>query len=362
MDTNKTVYTFYWLINDFVDFFSSLKNKKFLSYLKEEISFAWSARPSGFFLILINIIGLISVPLSWILGINFTEKTAASLLDTLIFCPFSIFFGIIAILMFFYVALFNSIINTRHISWADFFSALPWFLYFASLSILNLFLLLDFNNHIIVAFAVFVPTFILGIILNLITIKYSSPNERLFEAVIDDDNIEEVAELIKAGANVNTKSRYNDTVLMLASQNNAKNIVDLLLKNGADMYQMNDIEETAFEVALSQDYKDVVQVFIKHGLDINKKDNSGTTLLNNAIMMEAEESVKLLVESGADINTDCFLAAVYKNNIEILSFLIKNGADVNSKFSDTQTALEFAEEKGYDEVVELLIENGATRS
>ena len=54
------------------------------------------------------------------------------------------------------------------------------------------------------------------------------------------------------------------------------------------------------------------------------------------------------------------LFSVIKNNdIEIVKLLIENGADVNAKNEDGETALHLANRKGYLDIVKYLIAKGA---
>ena len=46
--------------------------------------------------------------------------------------------------------------------------------------------------------------------------------------------------------------------------------------------------------------------------------------------------------------------ASYNGHLEIVKFLIENGADINIKNNDGKTALDFAEENDYKNIIELL--------
>jgi Ankyrin repeats (3 copies) len=108
----------------------------------------------------------------------------------------------------------------------------------------------------------------------------------------------------------------------------------------------------------------------------------GNSLLTLAVVNNKGLAAKVLLDSGADPNLRSrkydltpFLAAcrygnMDTNNLEILSVLVKHGADVNSKQIQvyenggvmdiaTRTALEFSIKFGTLETVKLLIENGA---
>ncbi len=49
----------------------------------------------------------------------------------------------------------------------------------------------------------------------------------------------------------------------------------------------------------------------------------------------------------------------YAGNVELVKFLLENGADANAKTANGKTPLIFAREKGGDDVVDLLRKHGS---
>lgn len=115
--------------------------------------------------------------------------------------------------------------------------------------------------------------------------------------------------------------------------------------------------------------------FSTSSIDVNKT-SYGYSLLQIAFNKNGMEIAEMLVKNGADVNVPLLWAI--ENHKEKVNFLINNGANVNLKkehkgisiFSSTDeektlekeneyTPLILAIEKGYYEIVELLIENGA---
>ena len=92
---------------------------------------------------------------------------------------------------------------------------------------------------------------------------------------------------------------------------------------------------------------------------------SGMTPLMAADRLEV---VKFLIENGADIHVKsnqrltCLHYAVISGECEILKFLLDNGANVNENGINEMngtTALQLAVQQGHLNMVKLLIENGA---
>ena len=53
------------------------------------------------------------------------------------------------------------------------------------------------------------------------------------------------------------------------------------------------------------------------------------------------------------------MIAARNNRLELVNFLIKNGAKVNAKSKDGSTALSLAAKKGHQDIINVLKSNGA---
>lgn len=78
----------------------------------------------------------------------------------------------------------------------------------------------------------------------------------------------------------------------------------------------------------------------------------------SAVGSEKSESAKATNEKKYNKNNALVKAASAGDTKKVLE-LIKNGANVNAKMDDGLTALMFAAYKGYEDIAELLISNGA---
>lgn len=212
-------------------------------------------------------------------------------------------------------------------------------------------------------------------------------------------NIEIAKLLIKHGAKVNNKDRIGITPLIATqfaiseNQNGALQIAKLLIENYADV----DIRDNSGRTAL--DYQKEKQEQYKNKEMIQLLKDTSTNNLFESIqgysLYKDEEGIDLIVEhikeslaNGADINCvkDCqeeyideenefygtkqlygydiesatpLILAVSNRDYDLSKLLIENGADVNIRNKEGETALHIAEKKEEKEIVKLLIEHGA---
>lgn len=149
--------------------------------------------------------------------------------------------------------------------------------------------------------------------------------------------------LVNKGANVNKVSGpyeypyVNDTVLIIAAQNNYMEIVKILLENGANFEVKCHsrswcLGKNTLIYAATIGNLDIVQVLVTKGADINVQDKTG----NSALMMAARNGHETVTQ-----------------------FLLDNGANVNLINDDGYSALIYATEKGQEQIAQQLRAKGA---
>ena len=152
--------------------------------------------------------------------------------------------------------------------------------------------------------------------------------------------------LVKAGADVNSRSCYDHTALMLAAYGGKLTFVDLLIKAGADVNAQANVDEDGQQ--LPNDYGD-------------------TALLLAVKNHKNLECVKRLVDVGADVNkqSECSNTALieaidndycYRDD-GCTQLLLKAGTDVNIRNDMGETALHWTVYCGHS--IEEVIEAGA---
>lgn len=222
-------------------------------------------------------------------------------------------------------------------------------------------------------------------------------------------NLETVKFLVDKQADVEIASRNETAEFNLSSENETAltkalkyghiDIADYLFQNGAELQVKNTIRNhlaDALETACESGNLDAVKWVIAHGYPITTentvnalsaaaKENHIDVLayLIEDVKMDVNaehidwsalgsatrnscdlDTVKFLVEHGADVDgvkSKLFTpleGAMWNNRVDVVQYLIDKGANVNLEGIKPRP-LTFAVQKGYFEIVKLLVENGA---
>jgi len=221
-------------------------------------------------------------------------------------------------------------------------------------------------------------------------------------SVVDIAGVGNVTRLIQEGADVNAIDWHNRTLLMRAAERNTNpEVLRVLIEHGADVNAADLSGWTPLLRAAERNTNPgVLRVLIEHGADVNAADRSGwTPLMRAAERNPNPEALRILIESGADVTiknnngyraldyawrrgelretpayallrrriienlenpTELLLALAPGANVEEITWLIQEGADVNAVGRLGNTPLMFAARHNTNpEVLRILIENGA---
>lgn len=153
---------------------------------------------------------------------------------------------------------------------------------------------------------------------------------------VEEDALEIVPLLIRAGANVKATNRYGASPLWLASLNGNARTIEMLLEAGADPSAASDEGETALMVAARTGKVDAVNRLLARGADPNVKEKwRGQTALMWASSEGHAPVIDALIARGADINArsnggfTAILFAAREGQISAVEALMKAGADMN---------------------------------
>ena len=146
-------------------------------------------------------------------------------------------------------------------------------------------------------------------------------------------------------------------VIDVAAQRGSIRMVELFLDGGALLSG----DTFACAVASGKEY--LIHFFLQRGADVNSGHPLDYWGPNRAIDVVAQrgslEMVELLLNKGASLSGDTFPCAVASRNEDLIHFLLKSGADVNSIGSLKITALAAAIRLENTRIISLLRESGA---
>ena len=138
----------------------------------------------------------------------------------------------------------------------------------------------------------------------------------------------DIASMIKDGADVNLKTRLNETPLLIAARKNSADALKVLLDAGAKPAQTDKLGWTALmQAAMSNSHADVVPLLRNAGCDVNAADSDGRTALMLAMDNPSQDVVRALIKAGASVT------AKDKKGRSVLDFAKK------SKFSSAYVPL-----------------------
>jgi uncharacterized protein len=130
--------------------------------------------------------------------------------------------------------------------------------------------------------------------------------EKLFDAIITEDN-DEIKQLLSSKTfNINITNKYGNTPLFEACQKGNLEAVNLIL-NFSDNVEINKrcIEDyTPLHSAAQGGHTEIVTMLINKGADVNVKESNGNTPLWLGVMHNRKNSnikiIKILLANGAN--------------------------------------------------------------
>jgi ankyrin repeat protein len=190
----------------------------------------------------------------------------------------------------------------------------------------------------------------------------------IFEAIRSNDP-DEVELLIKqTPLLVNSTNERRQTPLHVAAIEGNLNICKLFIDNGA-LVNATDYEDTTpLHFAASNGHVSVVEYLLEQGAVLDARYIGGASALTMAARSDHMDVGTVLIDSGADIDLFCNVKVtplwycIYNQNVSFLNRFLGKGAQVNYRDFIGRTPLQFAVIHGYQQITDLLLENGADLS
>lgn len=187
-------------------------------------------------------------------------------------------------------------------------------------------------------------------------------DERNQEQLFSYD-LRKIKKAIENGADVNKKHSADGYPLAFYADDDENiQIIKTLLRAGANPDIAYSDSVPVISYAIDNWCDEIIKLFIKNGADINIKDSNGATPLFHAVNDGNEDITKLLIRSGADVNvadrydTTPLMLASKSGERKVARMLLNAGADVNAMNKSNETALSLSTNR---KLSDMLIEAGA---
>ncbi|KAG7572523.1 Ankyrin repeat-containing domain [Arabidopsis suecica] len=182
--------------------------------------------------------------------------------------------------------------------------------------------------------------------------KMDLPLNLCFAAIREDDLL--LHQLLKRGLDPNESDNNGRTPLHIAASKGSLNCVLLLLEYHADPNCRDAEGSVPLWEAMVEGHDKVVKVLLEHGSTIDAGD------VGHFACTAAEQgNLKLLKEivlHGGDVTrpratgTSALHTAVCEENIEMVKYLLEQGADVNKQDMHGWTPRDLAEQQGHEDI------------
>lgn len=157
--------------------------------------------------------------------------------------------------------------------------------------------------------------------------------------------------------------------------NTRKEILLLLIQHGLNIGYKNNksgcnlLHESIHSTLYKSDEVEISEILINYGVPVDELNTDGFSPLHCAIFKQNYELISFLIKSGADVNKRTFLlesplclAVKYGDRLDIIDLLLSSGAEINTKNKFESTALHSACYYSKNKMISSLVQKGADLS
>lgn len=202
---------------------------------------------------------------------------------------------------------------------------------------------------------------------------------------------ESVESLLSAGLDINVRDENGNTPLHLAAAAGQMGVVELLIQKGADLRATNTVGRMPHQEAVDTQNGEIVAYFYRCGAPVMIQEmahagaaepfaqildsspeaiaafnSRGGTLLHTAAEAGDRGIVELLIFKNVDMNArdrdfghTALMSAIRTGHLDLASYLVQQGADIDIRSHSGATALIFASADGHEALVRQLLAKGA---
>ncbi|HZQ48111.1 MAG TPA: ankyrin repeat domain-containing protein [Verrucomicrobiae bacterium] len=175
--------------------------------------------------------------------------------------------------------------------------------------------------------------------------------------------------LLDRGADVNDASGQGLKPLQIAAQRGYRAIAEVLIAHKADVNIGNGGGYTPLHRAAQNGFQSVAELLLANGAEVNAVDSAGQSPLHEAASSDNPAMIEMLIAHKADVNAAArdgstpLIVAARNRRVNVARLLLANHANVNAQTTaGTPTGwrpLHFAVDAGQNDLVKLLLDNGA---
>lgn len=164
----------------------------------------------------------------------------------------------------------------------------------------------------------------------------------------------------RGGMEVDATDEGGNTALIRAASGGHLEAVELLLGMGADPRHLNSDGRDALIASSAKGFVEIARMLLGRGADFNARDTEGWSALSIAAYNGHEDLVTLLGASVLSKDLDeALLVASFNGDQRVISALLSQGADINSRSPEGKTPLMIAAEAGKPQAVRILLQHQA---
>jgi tetratricopeptide (TPR) repeat protein/ankyrin repeat protein len=193
-------------------------------------------------------------------------------------------------------------------------------------------------------------------------------NKEIFiETAVRMDNVNLLDIFIKNGADINTSSSKQKSLIGISIESNSNKCFNYMIKNNVNLNVEVLGGGTLIHNALKNKNLEAFDNLLLSKIQTNIVDDEGNTILSLVVQNGQNDELIKLTSKRNDINPNLpnkreiypIHFAIQSNRLDIIKNLISLGANINATDKNLKTPLHYAAESGDMEIIELLLMNKA---